>query len=205
MVRLMAQNVGKHFNDRRVLENISFQLNSGESLVITGPNGSGKTTLIRILAGLLSPSSGNVFYEINGKQYKPYEVYPLIGLVGPYLQLYMNLTAWENLVFFSRIRGLAVRKAHLLELMERLGLAGREQDELRAYSSGMLQRMKYVVALLHQPEILMVDEPTSNLDETGVQIVYQILEDYQKDRIVIVATNEPEEVRFGRKRVDVAG
>ncbi len=205
MIRIEARDLQKQFNDRLIFSHINFTLQSGESLAITGPNGSGKTTLVRIVSGLLSPSGGAIVYHIDGRTYRPVEVYPLIGLVGPYLQLYLNLTAWENLVFFSKIRGLTVDKSRLRRLMAHFGLAGRELDLLKTFSSGMLQRMKYVVALIHQPEVLLVDEPTSNLDEEGSETVYQLLDEQQQNKILIVATNEPEEIRFGRKRVDVAG
>jgi len=205
MVRIEARDLQKQFNDRLIFSQINFSLQSGESLAITGPNGSGKTTLVRIISGLISPTSGQITYHINGKMYAPHEVYGLIGLVGPYLQLYLNLTAWENLEFFSRIRGLSVNKPKLKRLMAHFGLAGRELDLLKTFSSGMLQRMKYVVALIHQPEVLLVDEPTSNLDEEGSETVYRLLEEQQKEKILVVATNEPEEIRFGRKRVDVTG
>ena len=138
--------------------------------MLTGPNGSGETTLIRIISNLLRPTKGEVsFYQDNYRK-SAKELYSVIGLVGPYLQLYNNLTAFENYTFFAKIRGLNVDVSRFKSLMKRVGLAGRELDELRACSSGMLQRMKYVCALLHQPEILILDEPTSNLDESELTL-----------------------------------
>ena len=124
-------------------------------------------------------------------------------MVGPYLQLYNNLTALENYSFFAKIRGLSINISYFKALMKRMGLAGRELDELRTYSSGMLQRMKYVCALLHQPEILVLDEPTSNLDEKGCSIVHQIMQEQKKEKILILATNEPGEIKFGDKKVQL--
>jgi heme exporter protein A len=126
-----------------------------------------------------------------------------IGLVGPYLQLYNNLTAFENYRFFSRIRSLPSNQDYFKALMDRFGLRGRELDELRTFSSGMLQRMKYVIALLHEPEILVLDEPTANLDEAGAAIVYQLMTEQKKDKILILATNEPKEFQFGEQKVSL--
>lgn len=203
MFKIKATNLSKKFNERLIFKDIQFDLQSGQSLAITGHNGSGKTTLVRIISGLLSPSDGKIDFFSDTNKVEIEEIYSFIGLVGPYLQLYHNLTAMENLVFFSKIRGVGINKSRILELTKLLGLKGRELDYVKNYSSGMQQRLKYVFALLHSPEILIVDEPTSNLDEKGMEIVYNILKNQMKDRILIIATNNPEESRFGQKQVHV--
>jgi len=199
MWKIVGQNITQKFNQRTIFKDVSFSVESGHSLVITGPNGSGKTTLVRIICQLVRPISGTVDFVREGKNLETNEIYPFIGLVGPYLQLYNNLTALENYHFFARIRGLPVDVPQFRTLMHRLGLKGRELDELHTYSSGMLQR----VTLIHQPHILILDEPTSNLDSEGVDIVYQIMEEQKKDKILILATNEPEEIRFGESQVSL--
>jgi heme exporter protein A len=204
MWKVEAKNITQTFNQRNIFKNISFEVQSGESLVLTGPNGSGKTTMIRIICNLLRPISGNVDYVFGDQKKEAKDLYSTIGLVGPYLQLYNNLTALENYSFFAKIRGLSIDISYFKVLMKKMGLAGRELDELRTYSSGMLQRMKYVCALLHQPEILVLDEPTSNLDEKGCDIVYQIMQDQKKEKVLILATNEPGEIKFGDKKVQLA-
>lgn len=203
MFKIKASSVCKKFNERSVLKNIHFEISSGQSLAITGHNGSGKTTLVRIISGLISPSEGSVQYYQNSNPIEPENIHFFIGLVGPYLQLYHNLTALENLTFFSKIRGLGSNRSKILELMALMGLKGRELDHIKNYSSGMLQRLKYAFALLHEPEILLVDEPTSNLDVAGSAIVYDILKQQMESKILIVATNNPEESRLGQKRIHV--
>ncbi len=204
-MRIVVRNLEKRFNARRVLRNVNFEVSAGESLVITGPNGSGKTTLIKLIGGLLSPTRGAIeFYDLDRKV-DPSSIYQYIGLVGPYLQLYNDLTAWENLTFVARAREGRVNRERILKLLEWVGLRGREHDPLKAYSSGMLQRVKYVAALYHEPPVLLLDEPTANLDEAGKQWVYELMEGYRRDRVLILATNEAEEVRFGTGRVDLAG
>jgi heme exporter protein A len=201
--QLKAQNLSKSFNNKSIFNNIDFELKSGQSLVITGHNGSGKTTLVRIISGLLSPTKGTIDYYQQSIKIDNKNHYELIGLVGPYLQMYNVLTAWENLIFFSRIRQIKPNPIKLKELMKSLGIANRELDQVKSYSSGMLQRLKYVVALLHEPPVLILDEPTSNLDETGCQIVYDIMEKQRKNKILILATNDPREIQFGEKRIDL--
>ena len=106
MFKIKATNLSKKFNERLIFKNIQFELQSGQSLAITGHNGSGKTTLVRIISGLLSPTDGDIQFFNESHEISIQEIYTFIGLVGPYLQLYHNLTAMENLMFFSKIRGL---------------------------------------------------------------------------------------------------
>ncbi|GAB4328060.1 MAG: heme ABC exporter ATP-binding protein CcmA [Calditrichia bacterium] len=202
--RLKAENVSQYFNHRKIFENVSFSVQSGKSVVLTGHNGSGKTTMMRILAGLLRPSAGKVELSHNGEKLDGEARYQAIGLVGPYLQLYNQLTAWENYEFFSKVRGLKADKQQFRQLMARVGLKGRELDELQTYSSGMLQRAKYVMALIHQPPVLLLDEPTSNLDEEGAQVVYEIMREQKERGILILATNEPGEIKFGDTEIRIA-
>jgi heme exporter protein A len=196
-----ATDISQKFNQRTVFEKISFEVSSGHSLAISGPNGSGKTTLVKIICHLLRPTSGKVVIKSEDKTLPTHTIYPHIGLVGPYLQLYQNLTALENFTFFSRIRGFQVDIKAFRLLMEQLGLKGREYDEIRTFSSGMMQRLKYVMAIMHRPEILLVDEPTANLDEEGSKIVYEIMESQKRNNILILATNEPEELAFGEEKI----
>ncbi len=203
-MQLVAKNISKKYNQRLVIDRINFDVQQGECLVITGPNGSGKSTLVKIITGLVSQTSGHLEFFDRGNKISREKRYGQIGLVGPYLQLYGDLTAWENLSFFARLRDGKIDKNRVYELMALLGLKGREFDVLKTYSSGMLQRIKYVVALYHQPRVLVFDEPTANLDEEGSGVIYDMIEREIKNRLVIIATNETEELRFGTKHVDVS-
>ncbi|MCK4893133.1 MAG: ATP-binding cassette domain-containing protein [Calditrichae bacterium] len=196
-----ATDICQRFNRRLIFENISFEVSSGHSLAISGPNGSGKTTLVKIICQLLRPTAGKMLIKNEDELITSHEIYPYLGLVGPYLQLYHNLTAFENYTFFSRIRGRTVDTQEFKSLMGQLGLKSREFDEIRTFSSGMMQRLKYVMAIMHHPEILLVDEPTANLDEEGSEIVYELMESQKKKKILILATNEPEELKFGDEKI----
>jgi len=170
-------------------------------MTVTGPNGSGKSTLVKILSGLMRPSGGLVEYFLNNHKLGAEDHFRYVGFVAPYLQLYSRLTGWENVQFFAKILGVGKTREEFLELFAQFGLKGREHDSLYTYSSGMRQRMRYVVALMHQPPILILDEPTSNLDVHGVKIVYELIQKRAAKQIVIIATNEPDEAKFGTQEI----
>ena len=120
-----------------------------------------------------------------------------MGLVMPDLELYGELTAIENLEYLSHIRGLNPDKDQLKEKIAGVGLAGREDDMVLSYSSGMKQRLKYVFALLHEPQIFLLDEPTANLDEEGVSMVEEMIALQKQRGLVLLATNEKTDLKYG--------
>ena len=202
-MKLIAESLSKNFSDCKIFKDINFNITSGQSLAITGRNGSGKTTLIRILSHLIPPSNGNLTLSQDSKIIQKEDFYKYIGLVGPYLELYQDLTAQENLLFFAKMKEIKDREERIAQLMEIMGLKGRENDLVKTYSSGMKQRLKYVFALLNEPEILYVDEPRSNLDDQGIETIYKIFEQQKKDKILIIATNESEDLKFADVQVDL--
>lgn len=196
-IKLTVNNLVKFFNRRLVFSGVSFKLEKPSSIVITGKNGSGKSTLIKILAGVLSPTKGTFTYEIENKKLDSENVFKIIGLVSPYLVLYDEFTAYENLLLFSKIRGLKNSNDEILDLLGQVGLFERRNDLLRTFSSGMKQRMKYASALLHNPSVLLLDEPTSNLDDEGKKFVEKIVSEFRTKKILVIATNEQSDYHFG--------
>jgi len=203
-MKIEIKNIGKYFGERKIFSNINFEISSGSSVSITGPNGSGKTTLMRIISGLLNPTVGTVIYSDNGNELKDREKFSHLGLVGPYLELYNELTAMENLKFFSKMKRISNDEFIILELLEKMNLSGHESDLVKNYSSGMKQRLKYVFALLGSPEILLVDEPTSNLDKEGINTVYNIMEKQKSEGILIIATNDEADLKYGDLQIAIA-
>lgn len=197
MLSLVLENLSKVYNRRQVFAGVNLALEGGQSLAVTGRNGSGKTTLLRIICGFIRPTTGGVKIAEGGRTLGPDERRRQLGLVAPDLALYDELTALENLQFFARVRGLRVPERELVELIESTGLAGRAEDLVSSFSSGMKQRLKYAFALLHKPGILLLDEPTSNLDEAGIALVDRIVSRQKRDGILILATNEAREVQYG--------
>lgn len=200
--KVALTNVFKEFNRRVVLDDISFSLKFGDSIAITGKNGTGKSTLSKIIAGLLSPSKGTVKYFADGKEVDAEKVKDDVGFVSPYLNVYDEFSAIENLVILSRIRsGKFVLDSRVEELLNLVNLWSRRNDRVGVYSSGMKQRLKYALALLHRPKLLILDEPTSNLDSDGIEVVKTIAQEQRKTGILVVATNDKTEASWCRRRV----
>ncbi|MBM2845504.1 MAG: ABC-type multidrug transport system ATPase component [Bacteroidetes bacterium] len=188
-LELHVTKLKKIFNRRIIFRDISFTICSGQTLLITGRNGSGKSTLVKIISNILTPTEGNVeFVSPSG----PCPVLPqsLIGLVSPYLQLYEEFSARENLQLALAIRGMAPDDSAIDSLLERLSLRPRMGDHVQTFSSGMKQRAKLAMAMIHQPPILILDEPMSNLDEDGIRSVREIMAEHKTNGLLVVATND---------------
>lgn len=201
MYSLTVENLGKRFGARKVFSKIDFELHSGDSIAIVGANGSGKSTLLKVLLSLLVPSKGKVEYKNQTELLTDDNFRDYVSFVSPYLNLYDHLTAEENLIFFATVSGFNVTGKELNSLLAKVGLEGRGVDYVMGYSSGMKQRLKYAVALLKKPEFLFLDEPTSNLDDAGKKIVFDIVEEYRKDTVILIATNEKEEYELAKNIV----
>lgn len=197
MISLQAKDLGKWFGRRQVFDRVSFSLEETGSLVITGKNGSGKTTLLKILSGLIRPTKGEVLINSGERNLTREDSKNLLWLVMPDLELYGELTALENLLFLSRLRGLSFARDELKETIGQVGLAGRENDLVFSFSSGMKQRLKYALALLFEPRILLLDEPTANLDEEGISLVDRMVSRQKERGILILATNEKADTKYG--------
>ncbi len=200
MYSLVVDNLGKRFGNRKVFSDISFELQAGDSLAVSGDNGSGKTTLLMLLLGYYHPSRGRVRFLCDGRELGESQIRARSALVSPYLNLYDQLSAEENLVFFATVGGGAVTGKEINALLTRVGLEGRGEDLVGAYSSGMKQRLKYAVALLHEPDFLFLDEPASNLDESGKEMVRGIMEEYRHRAVIVMATNENEEYSLASRQ-----
>jgi len=203
-VTLTLNAVSKEFSRRSIFRDVSATLWTGESLIIAGRNGSGKSTLVKIICGLLTPSKGSISYSFDEKVIDQENVRNHIGLVSPYLQLYDEFTGKENLELLSQIRSdRRIDDRRVDEVLKEVGLWERRNDFLRTYSSGMRQRLKYAFAIIHKPDILILDEPTSNLDADGIAMVKRQVEGQKRGGILIVATNDAEESTWGEKRIDL--
>lgn len=196
-IRLTVEGVAAGYGARTLFSAVALELRAGEALVVSGPNGSGKSTFLRLLAGLQRPEAGQISYATGGIAYTPRAAAPLIGWVAPDLMLYRDLTARENLRFFAAVRGLRRDDAAIDALLERVGLGGRGDDRLATYSSGMVQRLRYAYALLHHPAVLLLDEPTVTLDERGAGVVETVIAAQRRAGIIVIATNDPRELRHG--------
>ena len=203
-ITITAQGISKDFNRKEIFKDITFSLSSPASLSITGKNGAGKSTLSKIIAGLISSTRGSLTYSIDGNKIGIEEFKHHIGFVSPYLNLYDEFTALENLQILSRIRtSIGSYEERIKELLSLVGLWDRRDDYVGTFSSGMKQRLKYAFALLHHPAVLILDEPTSNLDAEGIDIIKKIVHEQQKANILIIATNDREEAAWCTQQIPV--
>jgi heme exporter protein A len=203
-ISISADGVAKDFNRRPIFQDISFSLSLPSSLAITGRNGAGKSTLSKIISGLLSTTRGTITYSLDDKKVDIEDFKHHIGFVSPYLNFYDEFSALENLRFLSRIRATFEHQIELeKELLSRVGLWNRRDDLVGTFSSGMKQRLKYAFALLHKPGVLILDEPTSNLDEEGAEIVKSIALNLKTNGILIVSTNDREEATWCDQEIQV--
>lgn len=193
---LEIKNLSKNFGRRLIFQNINYSISSNTVLGISGNNGSGKSTFMKIIAGVLSPNKGEIVHSLNGNKINSDELFNHIGFVSPYLILYEEFSAEENLKVFSKIRGIKYDSEYIRMLFEKMNLYNRRKDIVKTYSSGMKQRLKYVFALMHKPGFLLLDEPTSNLDIEGKDSVYSIVNEYSKDNVVIIASNEEQDLKM---------
>ncbi|NCO43693.1 MAG: transcriptional regulator [Armatimonadetes bacterium CG_4_10_14_0_8_um_filter_66_14] len=195
MLWLRLANLSKSFDGTKVLDSVSLRVEQGTVLSISGRNGSGKTTLLRIIAGLLRPSGGSVECgEGDEPPWQPARLRRELGYVSPDLALYESLSARENLDFFARVRG-CTRDPN--ELLDYVGLGGRGDEPIGSFSSGMRQRLKLAFALQASPRVLLLDEPGVTLDEAGREVVVRAVAEQRPRGVVLLASNDPEEVALG--------
>lgn len=198
---IQAENLQKNFGRRLIFKDINFSLSLNTVFGISGANGSGKSTLIKIIAGINSPSAGKIFYKNSEKEIPSEQLHNYVGFVSPYLVLYDEFSAWENLNYFADIRNVKFNKEKIEYLLNLFLLYNRRDDLIKTYSSGMKQRMKFIFALMHSPKLILLDEPTSNLDDEGKESVYKIIEEEGKENIVIIASNEKTDLRLCSERL----
>ncbi len=187
---LKAESLNKTFGRRLIFKDLTFHFNKPGVYGISGANGSGKSTLVKIIAGINSPSQGTIVHSINGKEIIPEKLHNYIGFVSPYLVLYDEFSSMENLNHCAAIRDIKLNTARIDYLLNEFKLYDRRNDLVKTYSSGMKQRLKFIFALMHSPELIILDEPTSNLDEDGKGKVYKIIGEESKEHIVLIASNE---------------
>jgi heme exporter protein A len=179
-----AQRLGRHFGRGPVLAGVDLELERSDFLLVSGPNGSGKTTLLRLLAGLLAPTEGVL--EVDADRGR-------IGFLGHDSLLYRELTALENLDLYGRLYRVPERRERIGMLLERFGLWDARSEPASSFSRGMLQRLAVCRTLLHDPDLLLLDEPFSALDTEGAELLDAELAGHGA-RTVVVATHQPERI-----------
>jgi heme exporter protein A len=186
-----VRDVSRHYGRRRALSRVSLECRAGEILGLLGPNGAGKSTLLSILATLLAPSAGDVRYGTKTAGDAGPPLRSRLGFLSHDLYLYPELTARENLVFFARLYGLASVGDRVAAALDRAGLTARQDDLVSGFSRGMRQRLALERSLLHDPRLLLLDEPFTGLDDGSVAALVARLQERRADgRIIVVVTHD---------------
>ena len=181
---ISGRGLGRRFGERSVLSKVDLDVERGDFLLVTGPNGSGKTTLLRLLAGLLAPTAGTL--EVAADRGR-------IGFLGHEPLLYRELTALENLDLYGRLYRVPERRERTGMLLERFGLWEARGEQVSTFSRGMVQRLALCRTLLHDPDLLLLDEPFSALDAEGAELLHAELAD-GAPRTLVVASHQPERI-----------
>ena len=202
MLSLRITQLTHEYDEREVFKCVDFAFD-GACLAVTGPNGSGKSTLLRIIAGLLTPTCGTAEVLSDGSPITREILRNIVGLVAPDVRLYSELTTRENLDFLMKVRSSRASGSHVSEILEFVELKERADDPVRELSTGLRQRANFAAALVHKPYLLLLDEPTSNLDDDGIAMVRSVIERQKQIGMVVLATNDPTEADIADARLQI--
>lgn len=198
-ITISGAGLAMRFNGALIFKNVGFEAATGKCVAITGPNGSGKSTLMEIAALLRRPTAGGVACRENGADVSSSDMIRKMGFLSPRVNCYGELTGFENIRYAARSRGVSDSAA--MELLRSFGLYRHGRKRVKHYSSGMRQRLKLIIAVLHNPPVLMFDEPSMNLDAAGKTLLYEYIESVRGSTAIVIATNEPEEIAMAEEAV----
>jgi ABC-type multidrug transport system ATPase subunit len=186
----------KRFNKEWIFSNLNFSFVTGQHYALIGNNGSGKSTLLQVIAGYIGLTKGQVNWVDNeGQSIDSSKIYQHISIAAPYLELVEEFTALEQIAFHQQFKPLQTN-LNPIDLLEKIGLSKSADKQIRNFSSGMKQRLKLALAIFDQAPVLLLDEPCSNLDQEGIQTYHQLMQAYAMHKLIIVASNDPQEYQF---------
>jgi ABC-2 type transport system ATP-binding protein len=187
---ITVKELSKRYDGFAAVEDVSFDIKRGEIFGLLGPNGAGKSTIISILCCLLEPTAGRVTIDGFDVKQNANDIKKLIGIVPQEISLYYTLTARENLTFYAKIYGLSGKamKDSIEALLDMVGLTDRADDKLEGYSGGMKRRINIAVALLHNPRILFLDEPSTGVDPQSRKRIYDTIQDLNRQGMTVLLT-----------------
>jgi ABC-type multidrug transport system ATPase subunit len=202
-MKITLQNIGRRFNRDWIFRNIDYTFTSGETYAVLGPNGSGKSTLLQVLNGSLAPSTGDIKYFLNDNPLEIDTVFKQVSLAAPYLELIEEFTMDEMTDFHFKFKSYraGMNKDAVIDL---LNLTGGRNKMIKYFSSGMKQRLKLALAFCSDTPMLMLDEPTSNLDTQGVDWYLNLVQQFAADRLTIICSNQLHEYSFCKHQLNIS-
>ena len=201
-MQIKLKSVGKRFNREWVFRRCSYEFSSGKSYAITGPNGSGKSTLLQVIAGAILHNEGTIEYNNGQRTTDNEQHYTYISIAAPYLELIEEMTGKEILEFHSKFKPL-IQSLNFEEILKTVGLENAINKQIRYFSSGMKQRLKLAQAFFSDTPVLLLDEPTTNLDADGIVLYRNLINNYTKDKLVIVSSNVKQEYDFCEAVIEI--
>lgn len=198
---ISLHNTGKRYNREWIFRGFTQTFNSGNSYAITGSNGSGKSTLLQVISGSLTHNEGSIDIKDNEQRPTPGEqLYKYVSIAAPYLELVEEMTATEMLEFHQGFKELT---ASIPEILKVVTLEKAAHKQIRYYSSGMKQRLKLAQAFFSNTPVLLLDEPTTNLDADGIALYHHLIKNYTSGKLVIVSSNDKQEYEFCREVIAI--
>ena len=188
MIRIELQDIGKKFNTEWIFRGVSSTFNENTTSAILGRNGSGKSTLLQVVAGNLHPTSGQVHYTLGGKSIPGDNIFHHLTMVAPYMELIEDFTLKEMLEFHFSFKSF-LPGFDLATVADLLGFANVRHKQIRQFSSGMKQRVKLVTAILSNVPLILLDEPTMNLDKAGIDWYIDLIDKFKQGRTIIICSN----------------
>jgi len=202
-MQIVLEKIAKRYGYEWIFRNIDFVIKSGEKVAITGPNGSGKSTLVKIILGAMDPSHGAIKYQVGDDEIAVANINDKFSFTGPYMDIISNFTLDEMVNFHFSFRkltaGIAKKDISKIALLEKS-----RKKEIAKFSSGMQQRLKLTLALCSQSDAVVLDEPTTNLDEESKVWVENMLESYLGNRTLLVATNEKRDADLCTRQLNIS-
>lgn len=199
---ISLNNTGKRYNREWIFRHCTYQFEQGKKYAITGPNGSGKSTLLQVIAGATLHNEGTIEYKNGHESIAAEQHYSCIAIAAPYLELIEEMTATEMLEFHSKFKEF-LPAATIEEILRVVGLEKAAHKQIRYFSSGMKQRLKLAQAFFSNTSVLMLDEPTTNLDAEGIALYQSLVNNYTTGRLVVVSSNDKQEYDFCEEVISI--
>ncbi|MEO7767283.1 MAG: ATP-binding cassette domain-containing protein [Ferruginibacter sp.] len=192
-MQITLKNTGKRYNREWIFRHLDHDFLPGKKYAITGSNGSGKSTLLQVIAGALTHNEGTVRMKLSGKILEEENCYQHLSIAAPYLELIEEMTANEFLSFHNHFKPL---DSSIEKILTVVNLENSANKQIRYYSSGMKQRLKLAQAFFCNTPVLLLDEPTTNLDMSGIALYHRLIAEHTQNKLVIVSSNDQQEYKF---------